>query len=307
VHQVHQHPLSTNRTLDSNSFRLRRRDLASPNSELAGSASESEAGYSYSCDTLGSASDAEFPDLHSVGGFLRLGSLSIAREMHTSPDLGPALDTSKPTSGRPDSAVETRSGESSPRCPSIPVLGGGAIDKVALRFPVYDSTDGLHDEVEFIPIDPRKDTIIGIAQAAWKEPSPFEQVSAGPPSVVPPLSIPSIPNILRRKRQLSSRRALVSALREGEIGSSRSVDLSSARSLQELMPVRKGARHGGSFQMDLESENIDRAPISGPPTQRSSRGGNNNNISLQPTSGLDAAAAAAHMTTMTLQDENDKE
>jgi hypothetical protein len=113
---------------------------------------------------------------------------------------------------------------------------------------------------------------------------------------VPPLALPGAA-FLRRKRQLSSRRAVAKPLREGEaLASARSVDMASSRSLELLMPVQCKARTGGSFHDDHHeqaecSDGDGYAGLSGPPTQRS---------------GDDAAAfedaAAAHIECMTLND-----
>ena len=175
--------------------------------------------------------------------------------------------------------------------------------------------------------------------------SPFESTTAvaapKPPSgarVVPPLLLPNGPQSLRRKRQHSSRRALVHPLKEGGGGgggningagdlTNRSVDLCSSRSLQELMPVRKGARRGGAFHVpttdidigggvtaatgDLVVENgigvvSDDAmqPMSGHSTQRSARGGGQRSARVVDMSPCSAAVAAARMTNMTLDDDD---
>ena len=156
---------------------------------------------------------------------------------------------------------------------------------------------------------------------------------SGPAAVVPPLALPTLggrentttknidinttnttatTNPLRRKRQHSSRRALVHALKEGDLPSSRSVDLCSSRSLQELMPVKKGARRGGTFQqhdvgdggggVGMNATGAMGEPASGGSTQRSARKMASSTAEPSPCS---AAAAADRMTNMTLDDDTD--
>lgn len=104
------------------------------------------------------------------------------------------------------------------------------------------------------------------------------------------------------------------------MASSRSVDLCSSRSLQELMPQKKGARHGGDFHFtEAEAQAMagatvdDCGAVSGPSTQRSARGpvsarlaGHRANLGPVARDGpegvTDAAAAAARMTSMTIHD-----
>ena len=191
--------------------------------------------------------------------------------------------------------------------------------------------------------------VVGAAAANMAAATPGSMAPLGPPPpktkptgsgfVVPPLVLPSLNNnnnknnsSLRRKRQHSSRRPLVQALKEnGDLASARSVDLCSSRSLQELMPVRKGARRGGTFhpdgpEIDLIPDGTmndinycttghmvgcdEAQPISGHSTQRSARGPPSarlGDLSLSATAGIggapcSAAAAADRMNTMTLND-----
>ncbi len=429
-HQQTLNPQSnTNRTNETNpnSFRIYRRDLLSPGrngtggggngSELMGSASESEP-YSFSCDCdTGSASDLDFPDtvanangggngggnsgngsgLNSfpLGNARRLSGMSLAWEMHTSPDWQgrrpPSRSSTPPVpynglgggsggggdgtsgSGRrrvvspteddiieddidhehpsnPSSAPHSIESSPSGSCPvssrscAAPGVGGGGGVAAIPRFPNLD-VGSLNIQDVVGPLSAR-DRIS--ARNTPRYPSPFEgsalvaaATAAGnalaPPSttttsrkplggsaaVVPPLILPSLANnSLRRKRQHSSRRPLVQALKEnGDLASARSVDLCSSRSLQELMPVRKGARRGGSFHADgtpvdgTATDGIicdEAQPISGHSTQRSARGPPSARLADMNLAGTaavgvpctSAAAAADRMNTMTLNDTN---
>lgn len=433
AHQLSQQTLNpnqsdTSRTMESNpnSFRIHRRDLISPDGnsglgggEFMGSASESEP-YSFSCDT-GSASELDFPDTitaavegaHGDGvngshygnsggnnsfpltNARRLSGMSLAWEMHTSPDwqgrrppnrsstppvrynngfggdgcsLGPGrmvspdedidvdgdgLDHPSNPSSAPQSVESSPSGSCPVSSRSCAAPGGassargGALSSLP-RFPKLDSLNLNLQDVG--PLSAR-DRIS--ARKTPRYPSPFESstlvaaaantttANARAPSppkkpligstaaVVPPLMLPSIANNpLRRKRQHSSRRPLVHALKENGNGngcdntnmpSARSVDLCSSRSLQELMPVKKGARRGGSFHPDGTPVNDgtihngggartkgivgdDAQPISGHSTQRSARGPPSARLADKNLSAT--AAAADRMYTMTLNDTN---
>jgi serine/threonine protein kinase len=395
---LHNHQSNTHRTNETNpnSFRIHRRDLLSPGrnggngggtgSEFMGSASESEP-YSFSCDCdTGSASDLDFPDTvananaNGLGGGIssfplgnarRLSGMSLAWEMHTSPDWQgnrrrpPSRSSTPPvgytTSGRvaspndeieiedcvdhpsnPSSAPQSLESSPSGSCPvsSRSCAAPGGAPSAIPRFPTLDNLSLTIQEVG--PLSAR-DRVS--AKNTLRYPSPFEgpalvaaATAAGNPTlapppprkalggsnaVVPPLVLPSLGNnSLRRKRQHSSRRPLVHALKEnGDLASARSVDLCSSRSIQDLMPVRKGARRGGTFHPDgtLIDDTIDNAlgggiggdeaqPISGQSTQRSA-------ISDPPSARLaemnltgagagGIAGAADRMNTMTLNDTN---
>ncbi|KAG7672546.1 hypothetical protein Ndes2526B_g08935 [Nannochloris sp. 'desiccata'] len=447
-HQLSQQTLNanqsnTNRTVESNpnSFRIHRRDLISPDGngggscEFMGSASESEP-YSFSCDCdTGSASDLDFPDTITAaagggnGGGVngsnsggmnsfpllnarRLSGMSLAWEMHTSPDwqgrrppsrsstppvrynnglggdgysLGrdrmvspngdidaDGLDHPSNPSSAPQSVESSPSGScpvSSRSCAAPGGGGGGGAPSALPRFPTLDGLS-LNLPQDVGPLSAR-DRVS--AKNTPRYPSPFEgsalvaAVAAGnttsasalalpPPkkplggstAVVPPLILPSIANnSLRRKRQHSSRRPLVHALKENGTGtgcdnsgmpSARSVDLCSSRSLQELMPVRKGARRGGTFHPDsipvdctvdtggggggviIGIVGDEAQPISGHSTQRSPRdppSARLADMTLSATAAAGgiiggvpcisaAAAAADRMNTMTLNDTNKK-
>jgi hypothetical protein len=435
---------NTNRTMESNpnSFRIHRRDLISPDRknsgggggfEFMGSASESEPySFSHDCDT-GSASELDFPDTipAAVGGAhvdgvngtnnygisgginsfpltnaRRLSGMSLAWEMHTSPDwqsrrppsrsstppvqynnglggdgcglgrgrmLSPGQDIDVDGDGldhpsNPSSAPQSVESSPSGSCPvssrscAAPGAGSGGAPSALLRFPTLD---GLNLNIQDVGPLSARDRIS--AKNTPRYSSPFEssafvaaaaantthasaRAAPSPPkkalggsaaAVVPPLVLPFIANNpLRRKRQHSSRRPLVHALKENGNGcdnssmpSARSVDLCSSRSLQELMPVRKGARRGGTFHADgipvdgsIDNGNgvitvgiagDEAQPISGHSTQRSARGPPSARLADKNLSATAAvsevigsvpctSATADRIHTMTLNDTNKK-
>ena len=94
-------------------------------------------------------------------------------------------------------------------------------------------------------------------------------------SVVPLLTLPTAgaPAAQRARKRQHSRRALVHALREGDLASSRSVEICSSRSVEMLQPLKKEARR--AYVPPEDGDDDDGGGVSarsGPPTQRSSRG-----------------------------------
>lgn len=290
----------------------------------------------------------------------------LAKDLQTSPEFASVADcTAEDCSPRPagfsrsvesspteSGGVSARSYGSIPRFPTLELLmgahmgdghtagggGGGGGGNVG---PMKIPGSGVHPRPSpFEHMQPPKDSIKKSGRGTH-----------GGGGIVPPLILPNGPEgTLRRKRQHSSRRALVHTLRENTLGggggellaSSRSVDLCSSRSLEQLMPVKKGARHGGDFHLHLDdvmthaAMDDGTAPMSqsGPSTQRSSRGPPSSRLVLQHNSNNNdsnhnnpdiaaspppppppgdissfngdtlcgAAAAAVHMTNMTLHD-----
>lgn len=303
------HPPSTSRTAENNSFRIRRRDLVSPGSEFPGSNSEidSEA-YSFSCDTPGSASDMEFPDVVSPQSARVL-------QQHPARVKSFHLSWEALTTDSPDKAAMRKSTVSHPLLPPLPphTDGGGGTNSGRNRGELSSRSingGGIvpHEDGAMPPPQLPHQGNTQLAGAAGPKyiPSPF-QSEAVPPlntaiafnkgkkiaALIPPLSLPpSAPSskAARRKRNLSSRRAYAQALKDSNnnaqgggmdnLASSRSVDLCSSRSLEQFMPQKKGARVNGSFHM---ADSVDptfnggddhegQGPASGPSTQRSSRG-----------------------------------
>jgi hypothetical protein len=284
----------TARTNDGGaSFRLRRRDVASPGAR--GSASESEA-FSFSCDT-GSASELEFADARSPGFSprragravgaaaapptaarrARRAAPSLAQDLATSPGLSAAAAAAAATAAAAAAAApaggavraDPRSRESSPG-------GGGAMSARS-----YGSV-------------PRFPTLEALARPGSRgaEPSGGAAGAATGGAVVPPLALHGA---LRRKRHHSSRRALVPYLREGEMASSRSLDLCTSRSVELLMPQKKGARTEGAFHPDDDGGGGEDGLCSGAATQRSVPGSSR----LAPPA---AAALQAACDNLTLDD-----
>lgn len=361
----------------SGSFKIHRRDMKSSSSDLLGSASESEPfSFSCECDAITSASELEFPDFPTTlsrGGTRRLSDMSLAWEMHSSPDwqgynagsrshtpipapLFPGEDSSGPRniaaasgSAPRDDLPSSRTVQHDRQCPRI-----GEVDDTddtpcpsPMSIPFGSAPNGyrisnapvprfplLDDAVEnSIPQEVRpasaKDRLAAQAPFPLSIISPFESILAGttgqptsgtgshrspPISIVPPLDLPSGTGPLRRKRQHSSRRALVHALREGscDLTTSRSVDyLCSSRSIQDLMPLRKGARRGGAFHHPGDEDGggggdyaeEEALPVfSGQSTHRSYHERPPSPRILGLASPCNAASAAARMTHMTLDD-----
>jgi serine/threonine protein kinase len=226
----------------------------------------------------------------------------------------------------------------SPRFPPLDGLGVGnlniqdvgplsARDRVSAkstpRYPSPFESSALAAAAQAALAAGNNTAVANINADASLEPPPFKKPLGGSSAVVPPLILPSLANnSLRRKRQHSSRRPLVHALKEngnGDLASACSVDLCSSRSLQELMPVRKGARRGGTFHPDgtlVDNANVaggdEAQPISGQSTQRSARGPPSARLAdlkLSATAGVvgavgsgGVAGAADRMNTMTLND-----
>lgn len=231
-----QHPPSTHRTQES--FRLCKRDLAMPPDSDDGSASESEEPYSYSCGSGRTYSDMDFADIlspHSMTATAppvapaptpetsSTGDLQLSARLpplswdilHMSPEF---LMQLPPGSPRSPSKVET---------PQDGIQSSRSLPSVR-RFPTLDSMGSMQPESARKP-----DTII--TMAAQKLTCRVDTMPGMPPTV-PPLSLPTESGMpVRRKRQHSSRRALVSALSgEGPLASSRSID--------GLMPLTSKAR-----------------------------------------------------------------
>lgn len=369
---------NTARTSDTNgSFRIRRRDVLSPGSEAIVSPEESE-GFSYSCETTGSAaSDLEFPDVPSpgsgwtlpststngIGGFRRLSSFSMGKDMHASPEWT--------VNGSPTKIRRRRSlsADNSPESTSKTVHGsqGGQnrykvssstlVNDNTLEFTVPDAQESDCSEAGLTSKDRMKSQHAIHrrirATAAQQRTSPFENhrtseeppeshylakgaQSPGrgvPPVIIPPLVLPlDGRHGVRRKRQHSSRRPLVSVLKEsnnycngGDLPSNRSLEvcssrteLCSSRSIEQLMPVKKGARHGGAHSVCVNEHNIGgEHPIddyeNAPGTERSLLGKPHSARTVDivdekcikdETEACCANTAAMQMTIMTLDDGN---
>lgn len=363
---------STARTNETNgSFHIRQRGMFSPDSDALISADDSEA-VSFSCDTTGSGvSDLEFPDVFSPGsarplpstssagvsGFRRLSSFSMGKDMHASPEWG-ANSPTKTRRRRSRSAGNSPEATSklTPVCQNVRSRMGGPTLHVSNSTANANRSRLLASDGNEIDIDDNRRPGSWIrriqAPSFYSKISPFEEQEADKDDktknnldisemkqssvIIPPLILPTDSSQgIRRKRQHSSRRALVNVLRESnnnannnDLPTSRSIEvcssrteLCSSRSIEQLMPAKKGARHGGAFSVHTkdsdkwrecagEIENIDAG--SAPSTGRSLLGKPNTARSTEtlgdkhPKEFGDmccATTAAMRMTIMTLDDD----
>ncbi|KAI8106256.1 hypothetical protein M9435_000802 [Picochlorum sp. BPE23] len=251
---------NTSRTNDtSGSFRIRKRDPnITPGRDILPSTSDSEA-YSFG-DTLGSMSDMEYPDIlspkshreHSFGPLssrLLQGAGSLNFDMSNSPDVA-LSNQSSPARGK----IKTRLDISQKDVDeSVQSLSGRTTGRSTSGAPVISVWNEFGDQEK-----PSSTRISARGGASYK--SPFEeQRGENKNKKIPSLHIPQ--KNFGKKRQHSSRKL---AVNKGN-NSDRSNDVSSARSIDNLMPQKKGARfahmefHGQKKISTKDAENI--APL----------------------------------------------
>lgn len=233
---------------------------------------------------------------------------SLAWDLHTSPEflvqLPPPVSPERPLStdpcfncsreSSPSGMLSSRSYGSVRQFPTLESLGAQQVEDTSARVSIDR------------PVE-RMDSLTGLAAQRFTSTFGRGTRPAGAGAPVPPLLLPSANNGHRRKRQLSSRRTLVHALREGEaLASSRSMDLNSSRSIEMLMPQTSKARHGGAFcgEHNLDEESCCTEDEDGMHTYRS---GDCGSARMLPAHEATAAAVHHRMTSMTLRDASDDE
>ncbi len=252
---------NTSRTNDtSGSFRIRKRDPNStPGRDILPSTSDSEA-YSFG-DTLGSMSDMEYPDIlspklhkeHKFGPLssrLLQGAGSLNFDMSNSPDIA-LSNQSSPVRGKVKTRLDISQKDVSE---SVQSLSGRTTGRSTSGAPVISVWNEFAD-----PEKPSSTRVSARSGASYK--SPFEEQRAENKSKkIPNLHIPQ--KNFAKKRQHSSRKL---AVNKGNNSERSNNDVSSARSIENLMPQKKGARfahmefHGQQDISTKDAENI--APL----------------------------------------------
>lgn len=229
-------------------------------------ASDSEA-LSYSCDT-GSLSELEFAEIVSpksgrtynpgpLSSRLLNGACPLNLELNTSPELAISAQTSPAQNqhnlGRDEphhSFSAPTSGRSCESVPKFPSLGDTEQreGKIAPQKLSRDAS-GLHFISPFEKIE-----------QARKEGKSMKKSNKVKKAIVPHLELNA--PAFGRKRQLSSRRMRTNSFKENEPPpSARSTDLSSSRSVDNMMPQKKEARY--SKQERNDTFGVERRPLQG--------------------------------------------